>query len=102
MWNAIYPQGFCAAGSGDEYKHQSRLKHIGAGGAQSTGGPFAAPHKRCRRLVPATGGRFEPVNDLSRSGRMLAFEARRSRMRWIDSAIFSQEPPKGVYNGRMP
>ncbi len=80
------------------------------------------PPSRCRRARLRTrraarfpphsngvGSRFHP-RTVASSHAMISpgvcgccpARARRTRMRWIDSAIVSQEPPSGVYSGMIP
>jgi hypothetical protein len=68
---------------------------------------------RRRRRVPAhsngVGSAFQPRAVASSQSMMSSGDvgvspasARRTRMRWIDSAMFSQEPLSGVYSGMTP
>src|SRR3954451_14307565 len=62
-------------------------------GPSSPTAALAVPHERGRLAAPGAGRLLEPGADLGRARGMLPSRARRLRMRWIDSAMFSQLPP---------
>ena len=71
----------------DSFASADRSANTGARATQSlqslsplaatypAGGPFATPLKRGWRTIPAPGGSFEPINDLSRRSWMLAVQS---------------------------
>ena len=69
-----------------------------AGGTRST----AAPYERCWGRVPMPGDRLEPSHDRTHVGRVLPVQGPALEDSLTLSAMFSHEPPTGVYKGIIP
>jgi hypothetical protein len=68
--------------------------------AANTGSsPFPTQDERGPSTVPAASSCFEPLMILSGVSGWCPLKGRRSRIRWIESAIFNHDLPKRVYKG---